>query len=118
MTVPAAELAVALSVIALGALLILRRPLPPFVALGLFVLAGLFHGYALGESIVGAEPAPLSAYFVGFAVIQTLIALAAMTLVKITAPVAAGQHVNLRLIGAGIVGFGFATAMTQLLGAA
>jgi urease accessory protein len=117
-TVPAAEFAVALSVIALGALLILRRSLPPFLVLGLFVLAGLFHGYALAESIIGAEPAPLSAYFVGFAVVQTLVALAAMTVARITAPQTTGQHANLRLIGAGIVGFGFATVMTQLLAAA
>jgi urease accessory protein len=117
-TVPAAELLVALSVVALGALLILRRSLPPFVALGLFVLAGLFHGYALGESIVGAEPAPLSAYFVGLVVIQSLVALGAMTIARMTAPGATGQHVNLRLVGAGIVGFGIATVASQLLGAA
>jgi urease accessory protein len=115
-TVPAAELAVALSVIALGAVLILRRSLPPVIALGLFVLAGSFHGYALAESIIGAEPAPLSAYFVGFAVIQTLIALAAMAVARITAPVA-GEHAKLRLIGAGIVGLGIGTVATQLLGA-
>jgi urease accessory protein len=118
MTVPAAELLVALSVVALGALLILRRSLAPSVVLGLFVLAGLFHGYALAESIVGAEPAPLSAYFVGFAAIQIVIALAAMTIVRVTAPAAAGQHVNLRLIGAALVGFGCATALAQLAGAA
>lgn len=118
MSVPAAEFVVALSVIALGALLILRRSLPPFLVLGLFVLAGLFHGYALAESIIGAEPAPLSAYFVGFAVIQTLIALGAMTIVHVTAPATAGQHANLRLIGAGIVGLGIGTVATQLLAAA
>jgi urease accessory protein len=117
-TVPAAELLVALSVIALGALLVLRRSLPPFLALGLFVLAGLFHGYALGETIVGAEPAPLAAYFVGFAVIQIVIALAAMTIARITAPAAAAPQANLRLVGAGIVGFGIATVASQLLGAA
>ena len=43
--------------------------------LGLFALAGLLHGYALGESIVGAEPAPLAAYLIGLAVIQSGIAL-------------------------------------------
>jgi urease accessory protein len=117
-TVPAAELVVALTVVGLGAVLIVRRMLPSALILGLFLLAGLFHGYALAESIIGAEPAPLFAYFVGFAVIQTLIALGAMTLVRVAAPPLAGQHVNLRLIGAGIVGFGIATALTQLFPAA
>ena len=31
---------------------------------------GILHGYAYGESIVGAETTPLLAYLVGFAVIQ------------------------------------------------
>ncbi len=35
------------------------------VALVLFVIVGLIHGYALGESIYGAEPTPLYAYLVG-----------------------------------------------------
>jgi urease accessory protein len=118
MTVPAPEFLVALSVISLGALLILRRALPPFLALGLFALAGLFHGYALGESIVGAEPAPLSAYFVGFAVIQIAIAVAAMAIARMRTPVTAAPHANLRLVGAGIVGFGIATVAAQLLGGA
>lgn len=117
MTVPAAELAVALSVVALGAVLILRRSLATPLVFALFVLAGSFHGYALAESIIGAEPAPLSAYFVGFAVIQTLIALAAMAVARITAPVAA-EHAKLRLIGAGIVGLGIGAVATQLLSGA
>src|SRR5262245_29312957 len=117
--VPASELLVALSVIALGGTLMMRRMLAPALVLALFLLAGLFHGYALGESIVGAEPAPLAAYFVGFAVIQTVIALAALIIVRLTLPAAAmAGHVNLRLIGAALVGFGFAAAMTQMFPAA
>ena len=54
-TVPAAELLVALSVIVLGAILLRTPQLPVSAALGLFVLVGLTHGYALGESIYGAE---------------------------------------------------------------
>jgi urease accessory protein len=117
-TVPAAEFVVALTVIGLGAVLIVQRMLPSLLILGLFLLAGLLHGYALAESIIGAEPAPLAAYFVGFALIQTLIALGAMTLVRVAPPPLAGQHVNLRLVGAGIAGFGIATALTQLFPAA
>jgi len=40
----------------------------------LLLVAGAFHGYAYGESIVGAEPAPLAAYLAGFALIQGCIA--------------------------------------------
>ena len=116
--VPAAELLVALSVIALGALLVLRRAMPELMVLGFFLVAGLLHGYALGESIVGAERAPLGAYFAGFAVIQTIIALAAMMVARRLAPQAGGQHANMRLIGAGLVGLGIGAVMTQLFAVA
>jgi len=32
--------------------------------------AGIFHGYAYGEAIIGAEQAVLGSYLVGFALIQ------------------------------------------------
>jgi urease accessory protein len=42
---------------------------------GLFAIAGILHGYAYGETIVGAEPTPLLAYLAGFTAVQLLIAL-------------------------------------------
>jgi urease accessory protein len=62
---PLAEAAVAFSVLALGALILARRPVPTPALAALFATAGLFHGHALAESIIGAEPAPLAAYFTG-----------------------------------------------------
>jgi urease accessory protein len=113
-TVPGSEMLVALSVVVLGACLIWRNALPPAAALALFVLAGLLHGYALGESIVGAEPAPLTAYFAGLAVIQTAIALGAMTLTRLFAHPAWGDVAPVRLLGAGIAGIGIALTVAQL----
>lgn len=75
--VPVSELLVGLSTIAIGVLVLLRQSMRPAAAAGLFVIVGLLHGYALGESIVGAEPAPLSAYLAGLLIIQTAIAFAA-----------------------------------------
>lgn len=75
-SVPFAESAVALSVVLFGALLATlagaksRAILLP--ALGA-TLAGLLHGYAYGESIVGAEASPLGAYFLGFTLIQLVL---------------------------------------------
>ena len=60
--IPATELLVGLSTLAIGALIVTRRGLTVPVATGLFATAGVIHGYALGESIVGAEPTPLVAY--------------------------------------------------------
>lgn len=67
---PASELLVALSVLAIGAAVALRR-VPNVALMGVALgAAGVLHGYAYGESIVGAEPAPLGAYLLGFALIQ------------------------------------------------
>ena len=70
---PASELFVGLTTLLLGALVILRQSMSAGRALLLFAIAGLVHGYALGESIVGAEASPLVAYLLGLLVIQTAI---------------------------------------------
>jgi urease accessory protein len=74
--IPAGELLVGLSTVAIGGLVILRQSMSPAVAAALFAVAGVIHGHALGESIVGAEAAPLWAYLAGLVVIQTVLGLA------------------------------------------
>ena len=74
--IPASELLVGLSTLVLGGLVVLRASMRPAIVLALFAIAGLVHGYALGESIVGAEPAPLVAYLAGLLVVQTVVSLA------------------------------------------
>ncbi|WP_084783088.1 HupE/UreJ family protein [Leptolyngbya sp. O-77] len=71
---PAVEIAIAGSVLIIGLLLGLRKTLPLGGAIAFGILAGLFHGYAYGESIVGATPSPLTAYLLGFTLIQAAIA--------------------------------------------
>ena len=113
-TVPGAELLVAVSVIALGALMLRQRQLPAGVAVTLFGLVGLIHGYALGESIYGAEPTPLYAYLFGLAVIQCAVALAAAGVTRTVIR----RHAELgfvRLIGAGIAGVGLAVLVQQII---
>ena len=111
---PGAEILVALSVIVLGAMLLRSRPMPAGAALTLFALAGLLHGYALGESIYGAEPTPLYAYLLGLAVIQSAVALAAMSVAQLIAKKSADLS-PLRLVGAGIAGIGLAVLMQQII---
>ena len=115
-TIPVAEALVALSVLLLGLTLLRHRHLAVPAALTLFVLAGLVHGYALGESIVGAEPSPLAAYFVGLAVIQSAIALAAMAAARAFTRKNADMT-PLRLSGAAIAGIGFAILVQQITAA-
>jgi urease accessory protein len=110
-TVPGADLLVALTVIALGALMLRRRAMPASAALALFACVGLVHGYALGESIYGAEPTPLYAYLMGLALIQSAIALEAMSVARVLLL----EPLRLRLLGAGITGVGLAVFMQQVI---
>lgn len=64
------ETAVVLSVIAAGVFL-LSGARKFFAALCLAGVAGLFHGFAYGSGIVGAEPSPLVFYLIGIAAVQT-----------------------------------------------
>jgi urease accessory protein len=111
-TMPGAELLVALSVVALGIVMLANRGMPAAAALALFAAVGLIHGYALGESIYGAEPTPLYAYLIGLAVIQSAIALGAMVAAR-TLTRRGLELSPLRLIGAGIAGIGVTLLMQQ-----
>lgn len=58
-------------VVALG--LWLNKMPAAFLALPLAVLAGLAHGQAYGEAVIGSEPTPIHAYLLGLALIQALL---------------------------------------------
>lgn len=83
LTLPGNELFVAGSVILLGALLVTRKRWTIQVLALLAAIAGFVHGYAYGESIVGAEATPLISYLLGFTLIQFLIALLAKRMVHL-----------------------------------
>lgn len=80
---PLAEIAIALSVVAFGVMLALKQKLNTKLLVILAATAGIFHGYAYGEAIIGAEITPLLAYLIGFSAIQLLIALLAMKFVEL-----------------------------------
>ena len=111
-TVPGGEFLVALSVIVLGGILLTQRQLSAAAALALFAVVGLLHGYALGESIFGAEQTPLAAYLIGLAVIQGAIALGALRVARLLTE---SHTMRLRLVGAGIAGIGLAVLMQQVV---
>ena len=117
-TVNGAEYFVAASVILLGAVLFRKAPPRLDIAIALFAFAGLVHGYALGESIAGAERTPLYAYFIGLAAIQAAIALAAMYGTRMLAARASGNAAVIRVLGAVVVGIGVAVLVQQIVAAA
>ncbi len=67
---PLSESAVALSALLGGVAVLLKRSVPALLMAGLFAVFGVFHGYAYGEAIIGAEQTPLLSYLFGFAVMQ------------------------------------------------
>lgn len=67
---PMSEVVIALSVLLGGILVLSRVNLSTAVLSALVVSFGIFHGYAYGESIIGAEQTPLLAYLAGFAIVQ------------------------------------------------
>lgn len=99
---PLVEVLVAATVILAGALVAFGNRTGSAAWLGLAAVAGLVHGYALGESIIGADYGVLGAYLLGLAIIASCIAAAIMTLTRryLSASTAAASH--LRAIGAAV----------------
>lgn len=67
---PLSEAIVASSALIGGLLVLSKRDIPALLLTAGVTAFGLFHGYALGESIIGAEHTPLLAYLIGFAAVQ------------------------------------------------
>lgn len=81
--VPFVELAVGCSILAMALAVFANRRLPAALLAALFAAAGVFHGYAYAESVVGAEPAPLYAYLLGFVAVQYAVAAASALALKV-----------------------------------
>lgn len=110
-TLPAAEILVAVTVLGTGLIIAFGRSVPTSAGAALFAVAGLIHGYAFGESIYGAETSPLAAYLIGLAVIQAVLA----TAVALIARRSSAQALEPRLAGAAIAGVGLAILAGQIL---
>lgn len=80
---PGAEMLVALSVVLIGVAVAWRHAgRESWIEGGAFALAGVFHGYALAESIVGAQSGALGGYVVGLVAVQATVALIAWSIAK------------------------------------
>jgi urease accessory protein len=71
------EALVAVSLVGAG-LALLWRGVPPALVPAGFALAGLVHGHAFAEAVIGAETTPILAYLVALALTQAAIGLGAM----------------------------------------
>ena len=111
-TIPAAELVVAISVLIAGVLLVANWRVPAGWWMALFMIAGFFHGYTYGESIYGAEQTPLVAYLVGLVAIQTILVIGIALATRAAWSI---SGVAPRLAGAAIGGVGFAALIAQIV---
>ena len=89
---PGAEIVVAVSVLFAGFLIARGRALPVSLWAILFAAAGLFHGYAFGESIFGAERSPLHAYLLGLIIVQSALTVGTALFVRRKAAVSPQSH--------------------------
>ena len=114
---PFAEIIIALSVIAFGAMLLISKKPNWLIIAGLGAIAGLFHGYAYGESIVGVQMTPLVAYLAGFTLIQYGIAIGALMIARVINKKLKNQFSSvLRFIGLAICSIGAVFLTTYIVG--
>jgi urease accessory protein len=113
---PASQMMVSVSVLLMGALLVARRRSLPIV-MALASAAGIFHGYAYGQSIVGAEMTPLSAYLLGLALVQLVIGLSTRSVFRLAVRQTPDFEVlTLRWAGLVLCGVGLAYLSASWLG--
>ena len=112
---PGLELIISASVLVMGIFLAQKNPANLGLLAALSALAGIFHGYAYGESIVGAETTALGAYLLGFCSIQLAISAIAFYIGRriINQPQSA---LLLRFAGFTVCGIGFAFLSNIVLG--
>ncbi len=113
---PLAEAVIAVSLLALGYVVLSGRALSAAAAMALFAGFGLFHGSAFGGAMASAEAgatgAVLAGYLLGLAAVQYAIAVAAGLLARRSATGAA--DLQPRLAGAVVAGVGLFLTLETL----
>ncbi|MBD2110876.1 HupE/UreJ family protein [Nodosilinea sp. FACHB-141] len=105
---PIVEIVISASVLVSGILLAkLEKPGTAIITV-LAGIAGLFHGYAYGEAIIGATAVPLAAYLAGFTLIQAIISLISFKIATEAIKSSVSYPDFLRLAGYIAVGAGMA----------
>ena len=113
---PFAELVITASVILAGAIAMRgKHTLIMPMTVGAAVI-GLFHGWAYGAAVVGAEATPLLAYLAGFGVTQLLIAVGVGILAREIWKVTTANTLQPRLAGALVAGVGLAYLIENVEG--
>lgn len=83
--------------------------------LAIAAIAGLLHGYAFGESIVGAERTVVGGYLLGLAIVMTAIALAMLWITRRIVGTEGIASPSLRVAGAVVGCVGAVLLISALL---
>lgn len=113
---PVPELIISASVLIVGIFLARKKRANLALLITIVAIAGIFHGYAYGESIVGAETNALVAYIVGFCTIQLGISAIACYLGNWAIDRLHKYSLLLRFAGFTICGIGVAFLSNTVLG--
>lgn len=115
-SLPVPELIISASILVAGIFLARENRDNPILLAVIAAIAGIFHGYAYGESIIGAETTALGAYLLGFCAIQLGISAIAFTVGKWTIARPDKSLLLLRFAGFTICGVGLAFLSNVVLG--
>ncbi|MGD1919031.1 MAG: HupE/UreJ family protein [Pleurocapsa sp.] len=114
---PVVELIISASVLAIGIFLAKKKKTNLAILTIISAVAGIFHGYAYGESIVGAETTALGAYLLGFCAVQLAISGGAFYLgQQVINKASIPNTLPLRFAGFSICGIGFSFLSSAILG--
>jgi len=121
LALPMIETVVALSLLALGAIVLSGRALRLPAALAVFAGFGLFHGAAFGGALAGAEAGAglsvLAGYLIALAIVQYTIALVAGGIARNVWHAADSTALQPRLAGAVVAGAGLLLTLERAEGA-
>ncbi|WP_431281090.1 HupE/UreJ family protein [Humitalea sp. 24SJ18S-53] len=104
LALPGAEMLVAVSVIAVGGLLLVGRSVPRGAWAALVLLGGIAHGQAFAEAVLGAEATPVGAYLLGLGIVQAAVMGGVMLLLRQQPRIAAGPLPRVAGLAAAVVG--------------
>lgn len=116
-SLPFPEVFISASVLVMGWLLAKENQTNLSLLIALGAIAGIFHGYAYGESIIGAKTTVLGAYLLGFGLIQLFISACAFYLGRaVIAKSSIPVNLPLRFAGFTICGIGITFLSNIFLG--
>lgn len=113
-TLPLAEVVITGSVMVAGGFAMRGKITDIRPAAALAAGAGLFHGWAYGQAVVGAEPTPIVAYLIGFGVVQMAIAMGVALFTARVWKALDAEAMQPRLAGAVVAGVGL-TYMVEIV---